>query len=86
MCRFLLRYTVTYDTYIHIRDTYSCCRHYALHREIYRSIKVEHFDNKSAAIRGGGERMPRHFCGDFNADTLKFLHRDPHLHFIGIYV
>lgn len=37
----------------HTRDTYSCCRHCAFHREIYRSIKVEHLDDKSAAIRAG---------------------------------
>jgi len=51
VCRFLLRYIVTCNT--HTRDTYSCCRRYVLHRKIYRSIKVEHFDDKSAAIRAG---------------------------------
>lgn len=64
----------------HSRDTYSSCRHYAFHREIYRSIKVEHFDDKSAAIRAGTrgreKRMSRRFGGGFNADKLKFLYRE----------
>lgn len=45
--------TLLHGIRIHTRDTYSCYRHYVLHCEIYRSIKVEHLDDKSAAIRAG---------------------------------
>lgn len=62
-----------YMRYVHTREIRTLVVDTTpFHREIYRSIKVEHLDDKSAAIRERVKRMPRRFRGDFNADTLKF--------------
>lgn len=56
---------------LHTRDMHSHCKHHPRYREIYRSIKVEQLDDKSAATRAAGKWVAGKNCVTVFAVVLK---------------